>query len=322
MGLVPGRAGHQPLGHLLHVGQHVAAGHGELARVGPQRLVLRQRHGDEALAILPSALTQDPDVALGGCGLMGVLDLLVDLAGRRLVAGGPLLSAPHLFITAAELTTQAPSRQHRTGRPPCDPPTVQVIPRSSTRGWARTSARSSSKRPPACSSSRATSPSSAPPSDEAATTASTWPSSSNCCPSGVRASTRPSVYNSTRSLAARANRWTVGAGSSPSGVVGSALANSSAAPDRNRSGGGWPQLTSRSSPRRSNSARTAVTKSSSPSRGWMLWFSSAASSTRLGWVAAARKLASTSAASCTASRPLPLTSPTSTRRPWRVTATS
>jgi hypothetical protein len=77
----------------------MVVGHGELARVGPHRLVLGQRHGDEAVAILAPALTQDPDMALGGRGLMGLLDLLVDLAGRRLVAGDPLLSATHRFIT-------------------------------------------------------------------------------------------------------------------------------------------------------------------------------------------------------------------------------
>jgi hypothetical protein len=35
----------------------------------------------------------------GGGGLVGLLDALVDLAGRRLVAGDPLFLAAHLFIT-------------------------------------------------------------------------------------------------------------------------------------------------------------------------------------------------------------------------------
>jgi hypothetical protein len=71
-------------------------------------------------------------------------------------------------------------------------------------------------------------------------------------------------------------------------------------------------LTRRSSPSRPNSAITRVTKSSSPSRGRMLRSSSAANSTSLGWAAAARKPANTTAVSCTASRPCP-----SRRRPPR-----
>jgi hypothetical protein len=82
----------------------VVVGDRELARVGPHRLVLRQRHGDEAVTVLPPALTQDPDMALGGRFLVGLLDLLVDLAGRRLVAGDLFLSAAHLHITTAIAT--------------------------------------------------------------------------------------------------------------------------------------------------------------------------------------------------------------------------
>jgi hypothetical protein len=96
--------------HLLHLGQHVVADHGKLARVGPHRLVLRQRHGDKAVALLPPAFTQDPDMPLDGRGLMRLLDLLVDRSGRRLVAGDPLLSATHLSITQPELTTQPGSQ--------------------------------------------------------------------------------------------------------------------------------------------------------------------------------------------------------------------
>jgi hypothetical protein len=40
-------------------------------------------------------------MALGGRFLVGLLDLLVDLAGRRLVAGDLFLSAAHLHITTA-----------------------------------------------------------------------------------------------------------------------------------------------------------------------------------------------------------------------------
>src|SRR5206468_2492504 len=104
------RGGPLPLGHHgvtvglgnhpLHVSHHVVASDRELARVGPYRLVLCDRDGEHAITLQASALTHDPDMIWGGGGLMGLLDALVDLPGRRLVAGNPLVSAAHLSITA------------------------------------------------------------------------------------------------------------------------------------------------------------------------------------------------------------------------------
>src|SRR5215211_8324146 len=112
------RGGPWPLGHHgvavglgddpLHVGQHVVASDRELARVGPYRLVLHDGDGDHAVTLQASALTYNPDMIWGGHGLMGLLDALVDLPGRRLVAGDPLVSAAHLCITQPGLDHAPP----------------------------------------------------------------------------------------------------------------------------------------------------------------------------------------------------------------------
>src|SRR6266545_1373723 len=94
--------------HLLLVGQHVGVRDREPARVGPDRLVLRQRDGDDPVAVLPPALAQDPHGIRGGRALVAAFDALVDLPGHRLVGGGAFLPAAHLPSPNRDVTTPPP----------------------------------------------------------------------------------------------------------------------------------------------------------------------------------------------------------------------
>src|SRR4029453_1818934 len=76
--------------------------------VGPcvSAVIVRDRHGDYATTLLPSALAEKFDqlVGSGACLLVGLLDLAVGRPKHRLVLGDPLVSLIH----AAESTPADP----------------------------------------------------------------------------------------------------------------------------------------------------------------------------------------------------------------------
>jgi hypothetical protein len=84
--------------HPLDIRHDVVSRHDELSGIAPQPLILDEGDRHDAVTILLSALTDHADVLTGRRLLVGILDLLVDLPGGRLVLRDPFLAIAHATI--------------------------------------------------------------------------------------------------------------------------------------------------------------------------------------------------------------------------------
>ena len=132
------------------------------------------------------------------------------------------------------------------------------------------------------------------------------------------------MYISIREPPGQAEVTGTGSGPSPSGGSGVPVGTTSTLSVVLIIRGGWcPQFTSVTVWSSWNSASTAVTKSSSPATAFTTASRSVAMAASDSWVNADRRNApSTVPAIWTASSPLPRTSPTMTRTPYGLAATS